>query len=416
MSLLVYRLIVVPLTVLSLPVLAIFNRKLRRGLKMRIERRQEPRFSERPIWIHAASGEFEYAKPVIRELKTEFPQIPILVTYFSPTFALNVENFPGVDYAMPLPLDLPGPTSSFLDRFQPRLCLLARTDFWPEILTQTGSRKIPRLVFSYTQKKIGCKALARFRLSLVDEIECVSAEDVAEISRLSKGFQPRVLGDTRYDQVRYRLNHPKALPTQTAPSRACMVAGSTWPEDEEILLKGLQVPLIAKSLQLILVPHEPTSKHLRDLKTKITDLGLTYSLFSSGENWSEKNILLVDRVGVLAELYLLADLAFVGGSFRKTVHSVMEALATGCLTLVGPKHQNNREALEFKNLNIAGRPGLEVVCSAKELENIVLDALANPEDLAVFSEGLREEISRRLGASRRLVESLRGQLTVDLTD
>src|SRR4051812_29225034 len=135
-----YRLIAVPLFTVSLPFLALTNRKIRRGLGMRMQTRDWPRLSKNPVWIHASSGEFEYAKPVIRELKARHPDIPIVVTYFSPTFALGVENFPGVDFALPLPLDLPGPCTSFLKHVNPRVLLIARTDFWPEMLSQVRRR------------------------------------------------------------------------------------------------------------------------------------------------------------------------------------------------------------------------------------------------------------------------------------
>lgn len=416
MILLLYRILAVPLTMLALPFLAVCNRKLRRGLKLRLQRRKLPRFERRPVWIHAASGEFEYAKGVIREIKTAYPAQPIVATYFSPTFARQVEGFPGIDLALPLPLDLPGPVAAFLERTRPKLCLIARTDFWPELLAQTGALGIPRQVFSYTQKaRPRPKWLARFRLGFVDDIACVSADDVEAIRQLG-GVKARlsVVGDTRYDQVRFRLQHGKPLPEALKPpSSPCLIAGSTWPEDEAVLLPGLRDHLTAGHLRLILVPHEPTPEHIRGLTRRLDDLGLAHALYSAREPWSDKSVLLVDQVGVLAELYAWGDLAFVGGSFRKSVHSVMESLAAGCRTLVGPHHANNREALEFKALQIDGRPGLDVVTTADELRDKVGELLRDPAGLSGFAQALRAEVDRRQGASRRLLESLRPILEQD---
>lgn len=403
---LLYRLAAPFMFTAALPLLALFNKKIRRGLQMRMRKRPVPAFAQRPVWIHAASGEFEYAKPLIRELRRRQPDLPIVVTYFSPTFALGVENFPGVDFALPLPLDLPGPCASFLKRVNPRLLLIARTDLWPEMLTQVRRRKIPVQVFSYTQREGSMKWLSRLRLNLADEISCVSEADLQNVKAL--GVKPRlsVLGDTRYDQVRFRLDHPKELPEVLKPERPCLVAGSTWPQDEDVLLPGLKSLLSENRLQLILVPHEPTPTHLTDLKRQLQELGLTYALYSEQRRWNEKHVLLVDRVGVLAELYLWADFAFVGGSFRRTVHSVMEALGAGCMTFVGPKHTNNREALEFKHVKIQDKPAIQVVKNETEIENKLRPALRNRAELPQFRAALIEEFNRRLGATHRLADKV----------
>ncbi len=185
----IYRYFVAPLMVFVLPILALFNRKIAEGLRMRRRRISYPEFAHRPVWIHAASGEFEYAKSVIREIKERWPWLPIVVTYFSPTYAKNAQNFPGVDFALPLPLDLGGPIRSFLNRVNPRVLLISRTDFWPEALTQTRRRQIPIHVFSYTQKnKPGL--FNSWRLSLVDQIHCVSDEDLANIQALGSTLLP----------------------------------------------------------------------------------------------------------------------------------------------------------------------------------------------------------------------------------
>lgn len=261
-----YRLAAAPLFTLALPVLALFNKKIRRGLGMRMRAREFPKFETRPIWIHASSGEFEYAKPVIRELRERYPNLPIVVTYFSPTFAMGVENFPGVDFALPLPLDLPGPCSAFLKKVNPRALLIARTDFWPEMLTQTRNRGIPIHVFSYTQRQGAAGWLTRFRLNLTDHVDCVSPVDQKNVEAIGIDAKVDVLGDTRYDQVRYRLDHPKEIPSALKPVKPCLVAGSTWTQDEDILLPGLRAILTEKRMQLILVPHEPDANHIAVLK------------------------------------------------------------------------------------------------------------------------------------------------------
>jgi len=406
-----YRYLIAPLFILLLPFIAITNRKVAEGLRLRRQRRLYPELALRPIWIHASSGEFEYAKSVIRELKKRYPHIPVVVTYFSPTYAQNVKNFPGVDFAMPLPLDLPGPMRSFLRRLHPRALLLARTDFWPEMLSQTRRLDIPIHVFSYTQRdprQMGfiARFIAAWRLKMVDQIHAVSAEDLAHIQTLGEKTPAQLLGDTRYDQVRFRLDHPKELPQSLKPEPGplCLVAGSTWPEDEQVLLPAVQPLLRAGTLKLILVPHEPTAQHIADLKRQLEAHGISFALFSQDQPWADRQVLLVDQVGWLAELYAWGDIAFVGGSFRKTVHSVMEALGAGLKTFVGPLHTNNREAIEFQNILCAGIPAVTAVASQQDFTRELQDL--SREKLIAFRAPFTREFAARLGATDRLLKSV----------
>jgi 3-deoxy-D-manno-octulosonic-acid transferase len=362
----------------------------------------------RPIWIHAASGEFEYAKSVIRELKKRHAETPVLVTYFSPTYAHAACGFEGVDLAMPLPIDLPGPCRSFLKKYRPQRLLIARTDFWPEMLSQCRAMQIPTSVFAYTQKSgsgLFQKLFKRWILGHVDEIFCVSEIDRLNTLQILPSARVEVLGDTRYDQVAFRLSHPKRLKVKIEQSIAYFVAGSTWSQDEEVLLPSLADFLKSERLRLVLVPHEPTQNHLNELEARIKDLGLTCQKWSQVDEWTTE-VLVVDQVGVLAELYLGASWAFVGGSFRKSVHSVMEALGAGCRTFVGPYYQNNREAIEFSTLRLAGQPGLQVVHSKEELEQEMQKELEQPEELNRFKKALSSEFHHRLNATNRLLERL----------
>jgi 3-deoxy-D-manno-octulosonic-acid transferase len=406
-----YRTLVMPLAALLLPFAGLIHRKIGDGLRLRRARRPDFNFPARPVWIHAASGEFEYAKAVIRELKAARPDIPILVTYFSPTYAKNAANFPGVDLTVPLPLDLPGPCSSFLKRYQPRALLIARTDFWPEMLTQTRKLGIPISVFAYTQKDPSAmsaftRRLARWRLSMVDHIYCVSPEDLRNTEAILPGAEIESFGDTRYDQVRFRLDHPKSLPAIMRPQSKApvLIAGSTWSEDEAVLLPALTGLLRDRKLKLILVPHEPTPEHIRGRKEKLGAAGLDYVTFSSPREWKEEAVLLVDQTGWLAELYAWAQMAFIGGSFRKTVHSVMEALGASCLTLVGPKHLNNREAIDFQEVKVGSAPAVQCVRNADEFKTAI--ERLSKSDFAQMRPELERIFSQHLGASRKLAAAL----------
>lgn len=368
------------------------------------------------VWFHCASGEFEYAKPVITELKARRADVRIIVTYFSPTFAKAVQNFPGVDLALPLPWDTPQDLTDFIQVQKPTLLLIARTDTWPELLRTAKDKGLSTLLFAATLSENSGRVrnplarwMSRAIFSYLDDIFCVDEADLKAFTQLGVSERSRVAGDTRYDQVMYRLRSPKPVKDELfRDERPTLICGSTWSEDEAVLIQtAKQVP----EIRFVFVPHEPTEEHLRDLETKLKNAGLLSIRYSTAQSWPEKSVLLVDKIGILAELYQKGQLAFVGGSFRKTVHSVMEPLASGCLTFVGPFHLNNREAVEFRGIPAmvgpSGGPsaGLSLVQLIEDSrmfsEKLRLALAALSPELA---DQIRQEVQARAGKSALVVD------------
>ncbi|MCM2281691.1 MAG: hypothetical protein NDI61_07575 [Bdellovibrionaceae bacterium] len=437
-----------PLLIGGFRLAALGNEKIRTGLQLRTrDSAGKPPWARgpkgtRPIWIHCASGEFEYAKPVISELKRRDPDQKILVSYFSPSVRTAIEKFPGVDTSTPAPWDRPDSIAELIAHHEPRALLIARTDTWPAMLAEARRQKIPSLLFSATLVESSgrlhplVRPFTRRMLRELSAIFCVSESDKASFSNLGLGEWTTVAGDTRFDQVLARLRAPKPVATlfsshSTHPSNAprILVAGSTWEEDEAEL-----VPAMAHMkgrMKFIVAPHEPSPNHLLALETRLRAAGLSYIRYSeiakddsspsgnsslqsppktsaqasaqSSTAEANSDVVVIDRVGILAELYLLADFAFVGGSFRKTVHSVMEPLGAGCLTFVGPLHQNNREALEFATVNLptlSGWTAVTPVASSVAWRERLKNALASDNAAVTQSkEFIRREIEARSGRS-----------------
>lgn len=405
-----YRVFVAPLGVLlALTVGALFIPKVREGLRLRRVRRDWPTFTERPVWIHASSGEFEYAKPFITELKARQPKTPVVVTFFTPSFAAAIAKFPGVDFSLPLPIDLPGPTRGFLTKLNPQSGFIARTDLWPELLHQARKLGIPLTLFSVTKTKppgLFARIYQRWLFGYMKSVYCVGDEDARLLKTTVKNINVEAIGDTRFDQVLQRLQNPKRVRDELKPEwRNTMVAGSTWSEDETVLFEALEGLLAAGKLKLVVVPHEPTPAHVEALVKEAEKRKLPHTVYSKGDQFNN-GILIVDQIGILAELYRWGAFAFVGGSFKKSVHSVMEPLAAGSLTWIGPHHRNNREAIEFQKLNHKGQPFVQAVDNAKMMRESIEAALAKTGD--DFASAVRAEIVKRGGASRRLVEATQG--------
>ena len=182
-----------------------------------------------------------------------------------------------------------------------------------------------------------------------------------------------ILGDTRFDQVLIRSLETKQkqfLPRNFFGDRLTIIAGSIWPSDEEqLFLPFVELLRSNPELFLILVPHEPDNQHINRIKTWFQDYGFKSFYFSKGQfqdNLNSHRILIVDRIGILANLYGYGDIAYVGGSFGPGVHNVMEPAAFQLPVLFGPKILNSPEALELVNRNA----GFKVTNKAEILKTL----------------------------------------------
>lgn len=416
----IYRNLIYPLLFFAFQFLALLNPKVKKALLLRASQNSQPPWLNcpaqmKPVWFHCASGEFEYAKPVINALKKQKPEIKILLTYFSPSILESVQNFKNLDFFCPLPWDQPKVLAEFINFHKPRALLIARTDAWPEMLTQAKLTQLPSLLFSATLAKQSsrmnfiAKGFTSWTLGMLTKIHCVSQDDLENFRKLGLSSITQVCGDTRYDQVIDRLKNQKPIKDRLfrhPPEEKIFVAGSTWPEDEEVLFKTIHDA--PRNFKFVLVPHEPTTGHIEELKKKAQDIGKKAVLYSETQSWDEHSILIVDQIGILAEIYAYASLAFVGGSFRKSVHSVMEPLAAGCLTFVGPKHQTNREALFMKKALLASIPTLSPVIEVKNAKELTKYLKTfQTEDLSEVAKEIQSMIVLRAGvATEKIIEWL----------
>lgn len=365
-------------------------------------------FSSRPVWIHAASGEIEYARPLIRELKQKSPQLKILVTYSSPSALGILTKLTDVDAWTILPWEFSSEYQKFLKKWNPQLLLIARTDVWPVMIDEAKKFGIPRFLFSATfaQNSSRLKGLSRYltihSLQRLNAIFCVSAEDRQQIEDLPLQTPNFILGDSRFDQVLYRLAHSKLDLDDYRSEKWTFIMGSTWAEDEKILIPALG-KLKNPTTRFILAPHEVSPRHLDELVQGLDQQKLTHHFYSQGPN-PDADVLIIDKIGVLAEFYKISQAAFVGGSFKKQVHSVMEPLGAGLPVCVGPFHQNNREALQYQSKALGEATMVTVVKSTEDVVTWV--KLLQRGNLVSDRNKILEEVRKNSGATQRLLEAL----------
>jgi 3-deoxy-D-manno-octulosonic-acid transferase len=344
------------------PALGLVDRKVgdghrqRRGAAARLSAwAAGARDTTRPLaWFHAASvGEGLQAESVLLELRRLVPRCQLVYTHFSPS-AEPLARRLTVDAADYLPYDLPEAADRLLAALAPDLLVFSKLDLWPELATRaTATGATVALVAATVSPGSGrlrwpARALLQAGYAAVSAAGTIAETDAKRLARL--GVPPErihVLGDPRFDSVAARVaavppDEPLFRFGRGAPT---LVAGSTWPADEAVLLAAFARVLARwPEARLILVPHEPTVDHLAALDRRAAKAGLPApSRLSTAEGPAP--LLVVDRVGVLATLYGAGTMAYVGGGFgRAGLHSVLEPAAWGVPVAFGPNWRNSRDA------------------------------------------------------------------------
>lgn len=334
----------------------------RRGLTARLTAwGEEHRDVRRPmVWVHAPSmGEGLRAQPVIEMLRSSQPELQIAYTFFSPSAERLARSFPA-DITEYLPRDRPGAVSAALDALKPTALVFSTLSVWPELTLGAGSRGVRLGLISATvparSAHLSWPARNRTRnaYEALERIGAISEEDAARLERLGgRRSALTVTGDTRYDGVlqriaRFNPAHETVARLEVRRSGTfTIVAGSTWPTDEAMLLPAFadfraQVP----TARLVLAPHAPHPDRLAKIASVAAAARLPQpvrlSQLSPGDC---EPIVVVDRVARLADLYSVSDVAYVGGGYhRGGLHSVLEPAAFAVPVIVGPRWQMSRDA------------------------------------------------------------------------
>ena len=326
----------------------------RRGVMSRYEAFTRDR--SRPLlWMHAPSvGEGLQARPVLDLLRERAPHAQLAYTYFSPS-AREIAERLAVDFRDVLPFDAAADMRRALEALSPDALVFSKLDVWPTLARMASARGTRLGLVSATLARESSRrsgfagALLRDAYSRLDRVGAISGEDADRLIALGVP-RDRVsgTGDTRYDQVWARALAVDRSSTMLAPlasERPTLVAGSTWPADDAVLLPAWQqLASQRSSVRLIIAPHEPTADHLAPIERWAASSGLRAARLGSAAA-TDADVIIVDRVGVLGDLYALATAAFVGGGFHAAgLHSVLEPAAFGAPVLFGPRHSASRDA------------------------------------------------------------------------
>lgn len=299
------------------------------------------------IWFHASSlGEFEQGRPMIEKIKREQPKKKILLTFFSPSGYEVRKNYALADMICYLPFDKPANVKRFLDIVNPEKAIFIKYEFWYNYLFELNHRAIPTYIISaiFRPKQLFFKPWGGWYRKMLTFFDHLFVQDNASKELLAQiGVKNvTVCGDTRFDRVIDIMKEAKDLPLvdRFAKNQFILVAGSSWPKDEDIFIEYFNTN---KNLKLIIAPHEIHEGHLQSIESKIKRTYIRYSQIKD-QDLQEIDCILIDCFGLLSSIYRYGKIAYIGGGFGVGIHNVLEAAVYGIPVIWGPNYSKFREA------------------------------------------------------------------------
>ena len=303
-------------------------------------------------WFHCASlGEFEQGRPVIEAFRREHPGYQIVLTFFSPSGYHVRKNYSQADYIYYLPADTPGNARRFTEMIKPDIAFFIKYEFWFNYLNELKKNNTPTYLVSgiFRKKQHFFKwygAWFRRQLKVFDKFFVQDNASYRLIESILPG-KSVITGDTRFDRVTTIARQAKAFPDieRFKSQHPVFLAGSSWPEDEEVFLPHLLEAVENKGIKLIIAPHEVDEQRINKLMKYLTPEAIRYS--QANRDFSDKKILVIDSIGLLSHLYQYGDMAYIGGGFGEGIHNTLEAAAFGLPVMFGPNYHKFREAKEL---------------------------------------------------------------------
>ena len=371
------------------------------------------------VWFHASSlGEFEQGRPMIERLKREHPEVPVLLTFFSPSGYEVRKNYHFADAVVYLPFDTPKRVRKFLDIARPSMAIFIKYEFWGNYLEELHRRGIPTYLISSIFRP-GQRFFRNVGGIFRNMLHCftrlyVQDERSRRLLRVIGVDNVTVAGDTRFDRVtdvmRATVDIP-GFPGFAENAKVRFIAGSSWEADEDIYVPWLNAHPEAA---FIIAPHEFNETRLEALRNRFPSgqvilLSEWISLIKKSQrdnsplpSWfSEIRGIIVDSFGKLSTLYRFADIAYIGGGFGAGIHNLNEAAVYGIPVIFGPNHWKFKEATD---LILCG--GGFSVSDLPEFNRTIDSLVTSPAGLKAAGESAGKYIRDNLGATDRIYSEI----------
>ncbi|MFD2530019.1 3-deoxy-D-manno-octulosonic acid transferase [Polaribacter marinaquae] len=406
-----YNLALFKATIL-LPIIGLFNKKIKLFINGRKETfsKIEVLKNKQTIWFHAASlGEFEQARPVIEELKKGNNNYKILVTFFSPSGYEIRKNYKLADVVCYLPLDTKSNAKKFIEIVNPKMAIFIKYEFWPNILNELKSKEISTILVSgiLREKQLFFKSYGGFMRESLKAFHhfFVQNQESKKLLNSIDFNNVTVAGDTRFDRVSKILEQDNSLDfiTEFKNGKYTIVAGSTWQEDENLLVNYINNNA-EEDENFIIAPHNIKADAVLELQKSINKKTVLFSN-RSDKNLSEYQVFIIDTIGILTKIYANANVAYVGGGLKTGLHNILEPATFGIPVVIGNKYDKFKEAVDLVKIG-----GCLSINNQKEFTESLLKLKEDQSFRNLTGVINKRYIKDNLGATEQIINYLNNKI------
>jgi 3-deoxy-D-manno-octulosonic-acid transferase len=396
---------------IALHLLALFNEKINQGVKGRAQTfsllESKINSQDKTLWFHCASlGEYEQGLPVFKALRTHYSKHKIVLTFFSPSGYEIRKNAPIADVVVYLPIDSKKNAKRFLNLVNPELTIFVKYDIWPNILNELKTRNLHAILISALYRKnqsyfkfygsILRKGLFAFKHIFTQN------ETSKELLESIGYHHATTAGDTKFDRVTDQLKQNNTLDfiESFKQDKLCVVAGSTWPEDESLLINYINSE-ITEHIKFIVAPHNIKTNQIQRLQENLNAKTVLFSEKDT-QDYENAQVFIIDTIGLLSKIYSYADMAYVGGAMGSTgLHNTLEAAVFGVPIIIGNKHSEFPEAQAMIDIS-----GMYEISNQQEFNNILNLLITDKQKRKASGKHNLDYINQNKGAVNHILKYL----------
>ena len=357
-------------------------------------------------WFHCASlGEFEQGRPVIEAFRVKYPNYKILVTFFSPSGYEIRKNYTGADFICYLPADTPQNAQKFIEIVKPSVVFFVKYEFWRNYLIELEKQQIPVISFSaiFRPNQLFFKSYGGFYREILTKFKHILVQNQESFDLLkSIDIQQITLaGDTRFDRVKQIVDAKIDIPIaeRFKANRQILMVGSAWQTDLEVLIPLINSLKKDSNLTFVIAPHEIHQEEINAWQKQIESKSICFSEVKTDTKLIDYQVLIINNIGMLSSLYQYADFAFIGGSFGKGLHNILEAATFGMPIFFGNKaYHKFQEAVDLVNLG-----GAYAVKSTDDLGVMLNDLRLNELKKKKTDKISQNYVLQNIGATEKVM-------------
>ena len=358
------------------------------------------------VWVHCASlGEFEQGRPVIEAIKKQHPEFRILLTFFSPSGYEIRKNYDLADCVFYLPADTRKNARKLIELIRPEKVFFVKYEFWFYYINELKNQNIPlyliSAIFRDDQLFFKNSPLGKWYRQMLSGFSHFFVQDEKSVELLGSIGIKNVTkaGDTRFDRVAEIASSGKSIPVveKFKGNQILVVAGSTWKPDEELLVQYIHSH---PEVKFIIAPHETKTANVERLINLLKSQVICYTE-ATETTVVNKQVMIVNTIGVLSSIYKYADLAYIGGGFGVGIHNTLEAAIFGMPIVFGPNFRKFNEANVLVKLGVAFP-----VADFPSLEAILDSLLNDDEKRILISQICITFTNKNIGATQLILDKV----------